>query len=336
MPSGQVEWAWSEGLSGVAFADWDALLARAARPSPFLSRLFLVPWAEAFAAKDRLVRVGIFRNRGVPAGLIFLCRSVPAKGWTLLGGEDVSDSLDAVVAETEAQAFWEAFLRAAKPLFAEGAVRLPNLVEGSPALSILPPLCREAGLACSIEETDRSPFVPLPADFGEYLAGLGAKSRHELRRKIRRAEAAVSGLRFRVTENEGDLARDMSSFIRLHRLSHPDKRNFMDERMAAFFRRVGRAFFEAGRLRLAFLCGAQGDIAAAFQIEWNETLLLYNSGFDPACRSASPGLVLVARCIEEAVARGLREYDFLRGTERYKYDLGARDRLVFRVTIRKP
>jgi CelD/BcsL family acetyltransferase involved in cellulose biosynthesis len=30
---------------------------------------------------------------------------------------------------------------------------------------------------------------------------------------------------------------------------------------------------------------------------------------------------------------GAREYDFLRGTERYKYDLGGVDRVVYRVTV---
>jgi CelD/BcsL family acetyltransferase involved in cellulose biosynthesis len=50
----------------------------------------------------------------------------------------------------------------------------------------------------------------------------------------------------------------------------------------------------------------------------------------------SPGLVLLARCVEDAIRSGLREYDFLRGRERYKYDLGGRDRIVYRVTIRMP
>ncbi|MGE5663197.1 MAG: GNAT family N-acetyltransferase [Deltaproteobacteria bacterium] len=47
-------------------------------------------------------------------------------------------------------------------------------------------------------------------------------------------------------------------------------------------------------------------------------------------------MVLVARCIEDAIGEGMREYDFLRGRERYKYDLGGRDRIVFRATVRLP
>ncbi|MBE0605380.1 MAG: GNAT family N-acetyltransferase, partial [Deltaproteobacteria bacterium] len=59
----------------------------------------------------------------------------------------------------------------------------------------------------------------------------------------------------------------------------------------------------------------------------------YNSGYDPERREAQPGLVLIARCIEDALGEGAPEYDFLRGTERYKYDLGGVDRVVYRVTV---
>jgi CelD/BcsL family acetyltransferase involved in cellulose biosynthesis len=124
--------------------------------------------------------------------------------------------------------------------------------------------------------------------------------------------------------------------VALHRLSHPEKQEFMDDRMAGFFRKVADRFLSSGRLRLAFLGGSGGDIASAFQIEHNGVLLLYNSGFDPAAAGMSPGLVLLARCIEGAIGRGIREYDFLRGTERYKYDLGGRDRTVHRATLSLP
>jgi len=60
---------------------------------------------------------------------------------------------------------------------------------------------------------------------------------------------------------------------------------------------------------------------------------LYNSGYDPSHRAANPGLVLIARSIGQAVDEGCEEYDFLRGTERYKYDLGGVDRGIYRLTV---
>ena len=107
----------------------------------------------------------------------------------------------------------------------------------------------------------------------------------------------------------------------------------MDETMATFFREVAEGFLASGHLRLAFLSTKGTDVASVFQFRSGGALLLYNSGYDPAHRAANPGLVLIARSIGQAVDEGCTEYDFLRGTERYKYDLGGVDRLVYRLTI---
>src|SRR5512146_215857 len=320
----------TERLEDVSTAEWDDVLARSLRPSPFLSRRFLIPWTKAFAA-GRPLRVARWEREERAEGFLFLCRGAADDGWELLGGEEVSDSLDAVVAAGLEGAFWSDVLGSPREMLAEGPIRMPNLVEGAPSLSVLPGICRERGVAFAVEETDRSPVIPRPESFENYIERLGKKERHELRRKLRRAGESDPRLSFRVTGTAEELTRDFPSFLELHRGSHPEKERFMDDRMAAFFREVAEGFLSAGLLRLAFLRGAEGDIASAFQIEHDGALLLYNSGFDSAAGARlSPGMVLLARCIEDAIRTGFQEYDFLRGRERYKYDLGGRDRLVYR------
>ncbi len=326
---------WTERLDDVSRAEWDSVLFAAGRPSPFLSRQFLVPWAKAFAA-GRPVRIGRWETGGRAQGFIFLCRRADSRGWELMGGEEVADALDAAVVRGGEGEFWDALLRSSPDLVADGPLVLPNVAAGAPSLAVLPRVCGALGLALSVAETDRSPFVPLPGSWDEYLEALGKKDRHELRRKIRRAAEALPGLSFRVTETREDLPRDLASFVALHRRSHPDKRDFMDDRMAGFFGELAGELLSAGWLRLAFLSAGGKDVAAAFQLSWGAAVLLYNSGFDPEKREASPGLLLVARCIEDAIRLGLREYDFLRGRERYKYDLGGRDRVVCRAAIALP
>lgn len=326
----------TERMEDVSTEEWDDVLARSLRPSPFLSRRFLAPWTKAFAA-GRPLRIARWDRGGRAEGFLFLSRGAEADGWELLGGEQVSDSLDAVVAAGLEGAFWSEFLGSPRETLAEGPIRLQSLVEGSPSLSVLPGICRERGVAFAVEEADRSPFIPLPESFEAYLERLGKKERHELRRKLRRAEESEPRLAYRVTGTAEELSRDFPSFLELHRRSHPEKRRFMDDRMAAFFREVAEGFLSAGLLRLAFLRGAEGDLASAFQIEHDGILLLYNSGFDPAAGGrVSPGMVLLARCIEDGIRTGFREYDFLRGRERYKYDLGGRDRVVYRAVLSLP
>jgi hypothetical protein len=319
-----------EDISG---EEWDFVLSRSFRPSPFLSRHFLAPWARTFAF-GHSKRIYRWVRNGETAGFLFLCLCDDEAGWELLGGEQVSDSLDAVVVSGGEAGFWSEFLSRSRDLLSTRPLLLPNLVEGSPSIACLPRVCAELGYSFRLEEMDRSPYVPLPSSFEEYLRLLGTKERHELRRKIRRASAAAPGLSFRVTQTREEFEQDFPSFIALHRLSHTGKAEFMDDRMAGFFRDMAEGFLSSGRLRLVSLSGEGVVMASALQIEWDGALLLYNSGFDPNYREVSPGLVLLARCIEDAIRHGFREYDFLRGKERYKYDLGGRDRIVYRAIIR--
>src|SRR3989304_3856446 len=250
-----------------------------APPPPFLPRRFLVPWVKTFAA-GRPLRIARWERGGRAEGFLFRCRRAESEGWELLGSDRVSDSLDAVVAAGMEGEFWAELLRSPPEMLAEGPLHLPTVVEGSPSLSLLPGICGERGIAFFAEEADRSPFLRLPESFDDYLGQLDKKERHELRRKLRRAGEAEPRLSFRVTGTAEELSRDFPSFLELHRRSHPEKRRFMDDRMAEFFREVAQGFFSAGWLRLAFLSGAGGDIASAFQIETDRALLLYNSGFD--------------------------------------------------------
>lgn len=55
----------------------------------------------------------------------------------------------------------------------------------------------------------------------------------------------------------------------------------------------------------------------------------YASGFDPEFEHLSPGSVLIAHAMEEAIREGATEFDFLRGAEAYKYRWGAHDRPLF-------
>jgi CelD/BcsL family acetyltransferase involved in cellulose biosynthesis len=57
---------------------------------------------------------------------------------------------------------------------------------------------------------------------------------------------------------------------------------------------------------------------------------------DPAWAARSPGLVLLARTVEDAYARGLAYYDFLRGEEPYKLDWAADRRETCAVRLRAP
>ena len=76
-------------------------------------------------------------------------------------------------------------------------------------------------------------------------------------------------------------------------------------------------------------------MASCICFDYADTYLLYNSGYDPEYSSLSVGLLNKAFCIKEAIEVGRDTFDFLRGTERYKYDLGGKNSSVYQMVIRR-
>ena len=128
----------------------------------------------------------------------------------------------------------------------------------------------------------------------------------------------------------------MTDFLRLMTSSMFSKSDFMTPRMEQFFRAMAREMQAAGFLQLAFL-EVEGNRAAAYlNFVYDNAVLVYNSGLDPQKYSyLSPGVALIARLIEKAVAEKRKAFDFLQGNEEYKYRLGGKDVAVFTLMIER-
>ena len=249
----------------------------------------------------------------------------------LVGGMDIADYLDLIAVAGREEEVWKAMLPAVGDL-GWRAVDLRPVPAASPTASLLESLAESAGLRCRIDVEERCPVIELADAWDGYLARLSGKDRHELRRKIRRAEAGRPASRSRGPRRMSAL---MDGFVALHRLSKVGKASSWTSPWRVLpGARVGLA--EAGLAALWMLWLEDRPAAALFCLEQAGSVSLYNSGFDPEARALSPGVVLIARTIEDAIARGFRRYDFLRGEEPYKYGFGAAPTEVLRVTLERP
>jgi CelD/BcsL family acetyltransferase involved in cellulose biosynthesis len=164
--------------------------------------------------------------------------------------------------------------------------------------------------------------LSLPADWEGYLASLDSKDRHELRRKRRRLGRDHPDGRYR-TATSDTLDADLEVFIDMHRDAQGMKGHFMRPEIATFFERIARAFMPLGWLRMDFLEVADRPIASTFGFVFDDVFYLYNSAYEPDAGRLAPGLVLVSELVRESIEKGLKRFDFLRGPERYKYQLGS-------------
>lgn len=180
------------------------------------------------------------------------------------------------------------------------------------------------GLRAEPVQHEIAAVLRLPDTFDEWLASLGGKNRHEVRRKLRRFEAA--GGVPRVERWSGDDA--VAAFSALHRSSAGRKGSFMTGEMEAFFTALHE---HAGGVIDVLEGPGQRPLAAAFAFEDDDTYYLYNTGYDPAARDLSPGIVLIAALIRRAVRSGKQVFDFLKGDEVYKVRHGARPRALYEI-----
>jgi len=163
--------------------------------------------------------------------------------------------------------------------------------------------------------------IELPGDFDAFLAGLSKKERHELRRKHRRFAEAFGAPH--LLEGTAD---PVGVFVEMHRMAEGRKGQFMTPERESFFRDL--AALPTARVDL--VAGDAGTpMAAAIGFEDDRTYYLYNSAYDPAYGSASPGMVMLWLLFQSVIESGIAIFDFLKGDEDYKLRLGAKARPLY-------
>jgi CelD/BcsL family acetyltransferase involved in cellulose biosynthesis len=184
---------------------------------------------------------------------------------------------------------------------------------------------------------DVCPVLVLATDWESQLGSMARVARHELRRKVRRAErTGPISLRHLPLD-----ATSVERFIDLHQARWGAKGLFADtpdgERSRTFLHRFAEleaAEGPAAQLLIVDITVGERVIAAAVAFDDGTTCFFWNAGMDPAARELSPGVIATAMLIRDRMEAGTRRFDFLRGDEAYKYEWGAADEIIDRVTVR--
>jgi CelD/BcsL family acetyltransferase involved in cellulose biosynthesis len=349
---------------------WDALVDRTPAATPFSHHCVQQAWWDAYgatahdqtlvvvdeAAPDEIVAIAPLMHRHelepgdvaakttlrhqagttlrpVPASAtaVFFGASYHADYATILAAPaDLPGACDAIAAALadEDPSRWD-------------VLDLRRLRAGDPATDALvaafEAVAARAGWLVTREPEDVCPILTLPVglDFEGYLGTLDKKERHEIRRKIRRAETAGAV----VLEPSAEPATDLEAFIDLHQKRWGDQGLFPATEGGAASRRFFADLFEncapSGIVELDFLTVGGRRIAAGVTLHDRQTVYYYNAGVEPDARDLSPGVVMVACYIQRAIELGRTRLDFMRGNEPYKYAWGAVDEPIERLLVQR-
>ena len=316
--------------AGRIAGDWDDLL-----PSCWTNTVFMTTWWQSTWLKH-------FGDPSTPrvltatdgnGALLGIAPMNAADGTvTFTGDADLFDYRDFLVVKGREEAFYPAVFDEIAS-WKWDALNLESVPEGSPTIQFATAAAHANRWRIDVEEEDKAPIKHLPANWDDYVGGLGKKYRHELRRKVRKLGNAGEVIQYDCLPET--LPGCLPEFFRLHRLSSPEKADFMTEARERFFTEIAETAAAHGSFKLSMLELDGVRVAACINFDYGDSYLLYNSGYDPAYSQLSVGFVNKAWTIRDAIESGKRTFDFLRGTERYKYDLGAENRSIYTIRIRR-
>ena len=309
---------------------WQALL-----PQGSLDTIFVLPqWQQAWWSEFGDDAEPLLLSLPGSQGLDGLAPLMRRQGRiTLMGDEDLYDYNDLLVVPGVEDSFYPLLLDRLQEEQWDSLEFFP-LPSDSPTLERMPDLASGRGYEVEILKEDVCPIAELPESWDQFLGGLSKKDRHELRRKLRRLEG-VGDYRWHCCATPEEVDGNLDSFLALVRLSREDKDRFMTPRRESFFRNAIGAMARLGVVRLFFMEMEGRPVASALCFDYGQSRMLYNSGFNPQYSYYSVGLLLKALCIRDAVETGLSCFDFLRGDEPYKYDLGGKDQQLYRMVVKR-
>jgi CelD/BcsL family acetyltransferase involved in cellulose biosynthesis len=186
----------------------------------------------------------------------------------------------------------------------------------------------------NLQELERTPcpFLTLPKTWDHFLDGhLSSSFRKEIKYKIRRIEKHPSLALEYVRED------NLESHIQILLNLWQKRWGENSKQVIQCIRSILRSSFTENKLYLPVLWDGDHPVAAraAFVDSSKHTFYGFISGWDRRYAKYSPGMVMFANGFRFAIENGLFNYDFLRGTEKYKYEFGASDRFNRNIIISK-
>jgi CelD/BcsL family acetyltransferase involved in cellulose biosynthesis len=325
------------GLSALS-AEWEALFDSVPRAAPFLSPDWALTW-QATLGNGSQPRVLCAREDGQLVGLLALSEKTHAGFGTavrrlvFLGEETVAaDGLDILARpglERDVAAALLSRLAADKSL---DVLDLEGIPADSETLQLLAwHFANDRQRRYVLSPHEVCPYLELDGSWDEVL---GRTRRPNQFGRLVRTLGGPDRFELRTVTEPGEVGAALERLLKLHEkrwavqggsdaMSRPSVREFHRE-LVRRFATHGMARFEElwvdGACRASYYGFGRGD-----------RYWLYQSGYDTDWAKRSVAFVRLGLSIREAVDRGIKFYDFLRGTENYKFDWATGARVTMRV-----
>lgn len=319
---------------------WNALLEKSRADKIFMRWEWLCNWWLVFGNNSRLVIILIFDEDnliGIAPFYINVQKKYPIKISMLeiLGSRFVgSDYLDIIVEDGKEKIVIDELLKMLWDL-KRIIINFVNIRKDSIAYQIVEKVQTKTEYRTYKYAVTTCPFIKLPYSWNELLLGFKKKKRGNVKYYRKKAIKDLSITFYRV-EKEDELSFYFNSLVNLNKYRMQQKKvrslngTFFNNKFVEFHERISKAFLKDNILRLYFLKNKQNDVVACkYNFLLNNKVYSYQVGIKPGYEKSRLGTVLLSYCIEDAISEGCKEYDFLEGNEKYKYEWAKETALIY-------
>ena len=305
--------------------EWNELLEKSDQNTIFLRWEWLYNWWLVYGCNSDTLYICAVRDGGRLLGIapLYVKKKkypFPAKEINFLGSNIVcSDYLNFILLKGREDATLRAILSFLNKNDHWDAIRLSDIPLASKNVPLINEYFEDRKVEINRNYTV-CPYLPLTSTWESIHESLLPNLRNTLEQKRRRLNARhrISFIEVDSSEHSGHY---FSDFLKLNQLRFEKKgidSPFRDKNFLSFHQNIIKELHEKGMSKLLFLKADGHFIAGMYLFHYNNKYLYYQSGFDPAWSSFSPGTLLFHFCIKTGHERGVEEFDFLQGAEEYK------------------
>lgn len=311
-------------------ADWRRLEQISRHSSIFLSWDWQRIWWTHYGDRREL-RLLVAREDDRVVGLLPLYQEVYRRLGGLLaprklrqvgvGGDTAPDDLGALIESGREREVSDALIRHVMvDLVDWDMLAWSDLSPDCPLLDALAQQSKDFRVRIDRRESDPITYGDLPHEWEDYRRSLSRNRRETMGRKRRKFESQ-SGALLKVITAPESLDANFDILARLHRKrweGRADRHAFSTKAYEGFHRDLMHALLPQDKLRLLALDIDGVTFAMLYGLKYRGAFCFFQSGFDPEYAAFSPGDVLLAYSVEQAIKEGCRVFDMQKGDHDYK------------------
>jgi CelD/BcsL family acetyltransferase involved in cellulose biosynthesis len=301
--------------------EWNELLGRSSSDSVFLRWEWIHTWWDVFK-RNRTLLILILRRDGRLIGVAPF--TIDREGLlqhriVKLCSEELSPDYMDIVAETgrETEAA-QAVMRYLRQSAGEwDVIALDNLRPQSPLLA---DTSLFEGFAFSSRISQHCPYINIEGTFEDYFRSRHRLTGFTLEKKYKKL-TETQNVVHRSIQDKASFEKSLEDLFAMHGKRMESKQmqsHFIAPDSQRFHRQLGAYFVENKILNFQCLYAGGVAVGAFYGFNYRNKVYVYQNSFNPDWARWSVGAVLWMLGLQRAFQEGYKEFDFLKGTERYK------------------